>query len=187
MLIRKAKPDEANLIAPYLLMAMGDIAYNFIGENSPKKATAWLEKLISKSGNQYSFENCFVADDKNKIVGVALLYDGAKLKALREPVAKAIKQLFNRDFNPEDETEPGEYYIDCIAVSPEHQGRGIGSKLFKFLINEYVLKKNETLGLLVDTENPDAKKLYLKLGFKLVEEKIFAGKKMEHLQLSPNP
>lgn len=185
MLIRQAKPDEANTIAPYLLMAMGDISYIFIGEKSPEKATAWLESLISKIGNQYSFENCFVAEGNNKIIGVALVYDGGKLKELREPVAKAIKEMFNRDFNPEEETEAGEYYIDCVAVDPTRRGSGIGSKLLQFLINEYVYQNNETLGLLVDKQNPDAKKLYLKLGFKIIGEKTFAGKKMEHLQLNP--
>jgi ribosomal protein S18 acetylase RimI-like enzyme len=69
-----------------------------------------------------------------------------------------------------------------MAVSPHQQGKGIGSKLFDFLIGEYVYKQNETLGLLVDKDNPNAKKLYLKLGFEVVSEKTLAGKEMEHLQ-----
>ena len=186
MIIRTAKPEEANIIAPYLLMAMGEIAYNFIGENSPDKAAAWLEKLISKRNNQYSFENCLVADTGQKIVAVALVYDGSQLQMLRRPVAKAIKQTFNRDFNPGDETEPGEYYIDCLAVNPEQQGQKIGTRLLQFLIDEYVYKRNEILGLLVDKDNPAAKKLYLKLGFEFVGNKTFAGKQMEHLQLKGN-
>ncbi|MGY3215449.1 GNAT family N-acetyltransferase [Mucilaginibacter sp. HD30] len=186
MLIRKAKREEANIIAPYLLMAMGDIAYNFIGESSPDKATAWLETLISKSDNQYSFENCMVVDTGQKIIAAALVYNGSQLQQLRQPVAKVIKQMFNRDFNPEDETEPGEYYIDCIAVNPEQRGQKIGTKLLQFLIDEYVYKRNETLGLLVDKDNPAAQKLYLKLGFKFVGNKTFAGKQMEHLQLKGN-
>jgi len=183
MLIRKAKPEEAKIIAPYFLMAMGDIAYNFIGENSSEKANKWLESLISERGNQYSFENCFVAEAASKIIAVALIYDGGKLQQLRKPVVKAVKLMFNRDFNPGDETEPGEYYIDCVAVDPAQQGSGIGSEILRFLIAEYVYKQKETLGLLVDKENPDAKKLYLKLGFEFVGEKTFAGKQMEHLQL----
>jgi len=56
----------------------------------------------------------------------------------------------------------------------------------QFLIDEYVYKSNETLGLLVDKDNPAAKKLYLKLGFEFVGNKTFAGKQMEHLQLKGN-
>lgn len=184
MSIRKAKPEESSVIAQYLLLAMEDIAFKFIGENSTEKAVNWLSSLISKTSNQYSFENCFVAEADNQIIAVALVYNGGHLKQLREPVAKSVNWMFNRDFDVEDETEPGEYYIDCVAVSPARQGQGIGSKMFKFLIDEYVYKQGETLGLLVDKQNPGAKKLYLKLGFKFVNEKSFAGKQMEHLQLS---
>lgn len=182
MLIRKAQPAESKTIAPLLLLAMGDIVFNFIGENSPEKATALLENLISEKGNQYSFENCLVAENEGEIVGVALVYDGGRLPQLRQPMEKAIKLMFNRGFNPDDETQPGEYYIDCVAVNPEQQGSGIGTAIFKYLIDEYVYNKGKTLGLLVDKQNPGAKKLYLKLGFEIVGDKTFAGKKMEHLQ-----
>ena len=184
MLIRKAKPEESKIIAPYLLLAMGDIIFNFIGEKSPEKATVWLESLIRERGNQYSFENCWVAEDENGIVAAALVYDGGKLHDLRKPVANAINAMFNKEFDPKNETQAGECYIDCVAVDPARQGAGIGSKMLRFLIDEYIHKNGETLGLLVDKENPAAKKLYLKLGFEIVGEKIFAGKKMEHLQLS---
>jgi ribosomal protein S18 acetylase RimI-like enzyme len=119
-------------------------------------------------------------------VAVAVVYDGAKLHELRAPVAQAVKSMFNRDFNPEDETKAGEYYIDSIGVAPHQQGKGLGEKLLQFLIDAYVYKKNETLGLLVDKENPNAKKLYLKLGFEVVGEKILVGKNMEHLQFKPD-
>ncbi|WP_205944012.1 GNAT family N-acetyltransferase [Pedobacter xixiisoli] len=96
-----------------------------------------------------------------------------------------MKSSFNSNFNPEDETEAGEYYIDCVGVNPSQQGKGIGSKIFKFLIDEYVHKQKETLGLLVNIDNPDAQKLYLKLGFEIVGEKTLVGKRLNHLQYKP--
>ncbi|MCL2291417.1 MAG: GNAT family N-acetyltransferase [Bacteroidetes bacterium] len=182
MLIRKAKTEDSKAIAAYMLLAMEEIAYQFIGENSIEKVTQFLVNLISKEATQYSYENCWVVEIESAIIAAAIVYDGAKLLELREPVAKEIKSMFNRDFNPEDETQAGEYYIDCVGVSPYHQGKGIGSQIFQFLIDEYVYKRNETLGLLVDKDNPNAKKLYLKLRFEVVGEKTLAKKKMEHLQ-----
>ena len=91
--------------------------------------------------------------------------------------------MFNRDFAPEDETQSGEYYIDCIGVNPNQQGKGIGTKILQFLIHEYVNQRDKTLGLLVDKNNPKAKQLYLKIGFEIVDEVIFVGKVMEHLQM----
>lgn len=182
MLIRKAKREESKIIANYIFLAMEEIAYQFIGEKSTEKALQFLNNLIEETNNQYSYENCWLVESEHEIVAAALIYDGTRLQELREPVAKKVKVMFNRDFNPEDETEAGEYYIDCVGVNPNQQGKGIGSKIFRFLIDEYVYKRNETLGLLVDQENPNAKKLYLKLGFEVVGEKTLVGKKLEHLQ-----
>ena len=182
MKIRKAYPEDAKAIATYLLLAMEDIVYQFIGEKSIEKATRLLTHLAGCRANQYSYENCWVIELDNEVVAVAVVYDGAFLQSLRAPVARAIQSMFNRDFNPENETEAGEYYIDCIGVSSQFQGKGLGSKLLCFLIDEYVNQRNGTLGLLVDQANPNARKLYIKLGFKVVGEKTLAGKRMEHLQ-----
>ncbi|WP_343748626.1 GNAT family N-acetyltransferase [Fluviicola sp.] len=182
MVIRRANREESGVITSHILLAMEDIVYQFIGEKSQEKAFCFLESLVEETGNQYSYENCWVTESAGRIVAVAIVYDGAKLQELREPVARKVRSMFHRDFNPEDETQAGEYYIDCVGVSPDQQGKGIGSKLFRFLIDEYAVKRNETLGLLVDKDNPDAKKLYLKLGFEIAGEKTLAGKEMEHLQ-----
>lgn len=180
--IRKAKSEEFSQIAPLALLAMEDIIYKFIGENSYPKAIEFLKTLIKEKSNQYSYENCWVVEIEKEIQAVAIVYDGGLLQQLRLPVAETIKTMFGKDFYPEDETQTGEYYIDCIGVHPEQQRKGIGSKIFKFLLEEYSHKQSKTLGLLVDLDNPDAKKLYLKLGFRSVGQKTLAGKLLEHLQ-----
>ncbi|MDD2385239.1 MAG: GNAT family N-acetyltransferase [Bacteroidales bacterium] len=183
MIIRKAKIEDSKVIAAYMMLAMSDIFCQLIGENSFENATQVLECLISKKANQYSYENCWVVESKEGIIAAVSIYDGAKLQELRAPVVAMIKSMFNRDFLPEDESQAGEFYIDCLGVQPDRQGKGIGSKILQFLIDEYVHKRKEILGLLVDKENPYAKRLYLKLGFELIGEKTLAGKRMEHLQI----
>lgn len=183
--IRKATRDDSKAITDHIILAMEEIIYHFIGENSHEKAILFLNNLVQERENQYSFENCWVAEIENKIVAAAIVYNGAKLNELRKPVERKIKEIFNRNFSPEDETGNGEYYIDCIGVNPNQQGKGIGSKILNFLIDEYVFKKKTTLGLLVDQENPNAKKLYLKSGFEIVGQKTLAGKKLYHLQIKP--
>ena len=179
---RKAKPEDAASIAYCIFLAMEDIAYAFIGERSAEKALHWLDTMVRMEANQYSYENCWVAVADEEIVAAAVVYDGGCLDELRVPVANQIREMFGRDFNPENETQAGEYYIDSVGVHTDRQGEGIGSQLFRFLINTYVHERNETLGLLVDKDNPKAKNLYLKLGFDLVGEKTLAGKELEHMQ-----
>lgn len=185
MMIRKATLEDADLIAAHLLMAMEDIVYKFIGEYDPIKAKEFMLYFVEKENNQYSYQNCWVAEVNKVVVAAVNLYDGAKLTELRQPVVEYIRNLHNNDFKPEDETGPGEHYIDTLGVSPDQRGKGIGSKMLQFLINEYVSKQGNTLGLLVDEENPDAKRLYLKLGFENAGKKTIFGKNMEHLQIKP--
>lgn len=184
MIIRKATLKDSESIASYLFLAMKEIVFRFIGEEDDSKAKDFLRHFVEKENNQYSYQNCWVAEEQHEIIAAANLYDGARLEELRQPVTAYLKERFQQDVTPEDETQPGEYYIDTLGVREDQQGKGVGSKILQFLIDEHVVKNQQTLGLLVDEENPEAKKLYLKLGFKSVGKCMLVGKQMEHLQIS---
>ena len=177
---------DAGTIAGCLLLAMEEIVFRFIGERNSQKAAEFMLYFTEKENNQYSYQNCWVAEAGGEVIAAANLYDGAALKKLRQPVMDYIKTRFKRDVEPEDETEAGEYYLDSLGVRPDQQGKGTGAKLLRFLVDEYVLKNRQTLGLLVDEDNPGAKRLYLKMGFTCVGHKVLLGKRMEHLQVNAN-
>jgi ribosomal protein S18 acetylase RimI-like enzyme len=181
--IRRARANDSGAIATCILLAMEDIVYKFIGEATPAKAREFMEHLVGLDDSQYSWKNCWVAEEDSKVIGAILLFDGASLTELRQPVIEYLKREFGRDFTPEDETQAGEYYIDSLGVHPDQQGKGIGTKLLQFVIDEHVNKNGQTLGLLVDESNPKAKRLYVNLGFRRVGGRVVFGKKMEHLQL----
>lgn len=183
MMIRKATIKDSAEIANYILLAMGDIVYQFIGRKDDKKAKEFMLYFVAGTNNQYSYENCWVAEEQGKIIAAVCIYDGGKIKQLRSPVLEYIKNEYNNTLVLEQETQEGEFYIDSVGVDPGQQGKGIGSKMLQVLIDEYVNRQHQTLGLLVDGDNPNAKRLYLKLGFEVVSQKNFAGKKMEHLQI----
>jgi ribosomal protein S18 acetylase RimI-like enzyme len=183
MKIRKARVEDSRGIADHLLLAMEDIVYEFIGDKDSKKAKEFLAYFIERQGNQYSYQNCLVIEDGGQILAAVNIYDGAKLRLLRAPVTQYVRTHFNAGFNPEDETQAGEYYIDSLGVSPDQQGKGLGSKILNHLIDTHVIRHQRTLGLLVEEDNMNAQKLYFKLGFKPVGMKILVGKNMQHLQL----
>jgi ribosomal protein S18 acetylase RimI-like enzyme len=184
MLIRKATLEDSNIISEHLFLAMEDILYEFIGEKNSEKAKEFLHYFVRKENNQYSFQNCLVVESEYGIEGAINIYDGANLEMLREPIVHYVKKHLNINFNPEKETQQGEYYIDSFGVSPKRQGKGIGTKLLQYVVETYN-NNQKTLGLLVDEENPKAEKLYLNLGFEFVGRKVLAGKKMKHLQRKP--
>ena len=185
MNIRHATPKEAKGIATHLMLAMEDIVYVFIGEQNYDKAFSFLQHFAQLPANQYSYENCLVVEEQGEVVAVVNVYYGGQLSKLRLPIKTYIEEQYSVPFNPEDETSQGEWYIDTLGVHPNQQGKGVGSLLLNYLIEERVTKLQQTLGLLVDLDNPNAKRLYLKLGFKSVGEKTLAGKQMDHLQLRP--
>lgn len=182
VVIRKAIPSDSEAIASCLLIAMEDIVFRFIGKDDPQLARDFMLFFVSSKGNQYSYENCWVALENDRVVGAVNVYDGALLAQLRQPVIDYLHIRHQRTLIAEDETQAGEFYLDTIGVLPSVQGMGIGSKLLHFVVDDFVVKRHRTLGLLVDDENPNAKRLYLKVGFKSAGKKIFLGKSMEHLQ-----
>ncbi|MEN0009776.1 GNAT family N-acetyltransferase [Flavobacterium nitrogenifigens] len=183
MNIRKAEKSDSKYIAPILLLAMEDIIYKFIAKENYASAKDFLQYFVESENNQYSYQNCFVAEENNEIIGAVNIYNGADIEALRAPIVEYVRKHHNPEFDPELETRAGEYYIDSLGVNPKHQGKGIGSQLLQFLIDKYVHKNKEVLGLLVEEDNPSAKKLYLKLGFKVVGNKTLVKKNLEHLQI----
>jgi ribosomal protein S18 acetylase RimI-like enzyme len=191
MKIRKATLEDSSTIATFSLLAMEEIVYKFICKNDYQTAKEFLLYFIRKENNQYSYQNCFIAEineanenDKTESIAFVCLYDGAKLETLRKPIIEYVKANFNQNFTPENETQKGEIYIDCFAVLPNYQGKGIGTELLQLLIEEYVNNRKQTLGLLVETENTNAQNLYSKVGFKSVGNKTLMGKKMNHLQIT---
>ena len=67
-------------------------------------------------------------------------------------------------------TEDNENFIELIQIQlePEYQGKGIGKAIIDELIHD-AKKKQKSVKLSVLKKNP-AKRLYLKLGFKIVGE-----------------
>ncbi|WP_427873366.1 GNAT family N-acetyltransferase [Flavobacterium sp. MMS24-S5] len=183
MNIRKAEKSHSKYIAPILLLAMEDIIYKFIAKEDYASAKDFLQYFVERENNQYSYQNCFVAEENNEIIGAVNIYNGADIEELRNPIVEYVRKHYNPEFDPEFETREGEYYIDSLGVNPKYQGKGIGSQLLQFLIDKYVHKNKEVLGLLVEEDNPSAKKLYLKLGFKVVGNKTLVKKNLEHLQI----
>ncbi len=71
--------------------------------------------FFKRDDNQYSYVNTLVYENENGIVGSVTGYDGKRLHELRQPVIDELRKR-DPDFTPNDETEAGEYYLDCVNV-----------------------------------------------------------------------
>lgn len=181
-MIRAALPTDAHAIARLIILAMDDLSEKFTGSSDPNEAISLFEMFAAQSGNQYSYEKTLVYEDEQGVCGMINAYNGAELEALRAPFLAYLDKAYGIKHNPDDETEPGEYYLDCVSVAPDRQGKGIGKKLILAMIEYARQHQQYTTGLIVNKDNPKAEKLYIAMGFKVVKEKDFMGGKYLHMQ-----
>lgn len=186
-MIRLATPSDAPDIAQLIILAMGKaLAGKFANSNDPAVYTALFEKFAAMPANPYSFENILVWEATAVICGMILAYDGADLDQLRKPFLAYTRAKLGFTGMPEDETQSGEFYIDCLAVFPDFEGKGIAKKLIASLIVKADRLGHHKVGLLVSKGNEKAQELYNKLGFVIVGEKSLLGGSHNHLQYKIN-
>ena len=182
IILRPAKREDSPMIAKAVAMAIGDevALRSYCGEDYISVLTA----ISLEDATQYSWRNAIVAEYADKVVGVVVGYDGARLKELRDGTFVILQEYIGRVPTLTDETEAGEYYLDSIAVFPEFQGLGVGTALINAFCSRAFFEGAECVGLIVDIDNQDAEKLYATQGFERVGERSFFGHQMWHLQKS---
>ncbi len=185
-----ATKSQANTIARLIMQAMNyDCCLYFMGTNyTLDDFEQTMTKLVKSDNSQYSYQNTITAlDDDERLCGICVSYDGGKLHQLRKAFVSAMKDNFGRDFsNMEDETTKGELYIDSLAVEEHSRRKGFATALIKATIEKAKTMKMPAVGLLVDQGNPEAEKLYQRIGFEFVNETTWGGHPMKHLQYKIN-
>ena len=179
-MIRPAASTDSRQVSPLFILAMDHIAGIYANSSRIEDAIPIFDHFFRTTKNQYSYENTLVFEENGKILGMATGYNGADLQGLRQPVLDHIHQ-FNPAFKVGNETETGEYYLDCLSVHPDAQGKGIGKKLIQAFCDKGFQGGFERIGLIVDLENPNAKRLYEQIGFYAVGEKDFMGHRYAHM------
>lgn len=182
--IRKAQESDAQRVPEIMLQAMEDIIFQFIQNEDRTEAILFLTHFFGQKGNLYSYENTFVAIDAHEnIVGSLTGYDADEFVKLREPILAYIKERYGNPMVPEVETIGNEFYIDSIAVAAIARGKGVGTELLQFAIDQAQQQDFKQVGLLVDLENPGAQKLYERIGFKLGKKTALVGGVYNHMYI----
>lgn len=185
--IAPATPDKASHIASLIMEAMNtDCCQNLAGpHHTLVDFHCMLTRLVEMEDSQYSYRNTLVATTTDGIlVGVLVAYDGGKLKVLRRRFVEEAIVTFGIDYSGMDaETEEGEFYFDSLAVSSSYRGKGFATRLLQAGVQRAKELGFSVVGLLCDKGNPNAEQLYAKVGFRYVNDTIWGGHAMKHLQL----
>lgn len=180
--IVNARKEQASEIAWLIMEAMDyDCCRNFAGPcHTLDDFHTMLTELVEMDRSQYSYRNTLCAMAGDQLAGVLVSYDGKDLKNLRQAFISKAKEKLEQDYSDmAEETQAGEYYIDSLCVKETFRKQGIASALIKEAIRRH---DTQPIGLLVDLTHPWAERLYVALGFRLVNESTWGGHQMRHLQ-----
>ena len=188
-MIRPAVPGDAPQAVALILKAIGSIAFILTGTTDSAEAASILDRFFRQEGNRVSYQNALVLEDSEgtlersrDVVGIALIYDGSRARALDEPLEKAAQERSGlSDYCIPTEAEGSEFYLDTVSVQAKCQGRGFGRDLIEASCEQARQLGGNRIGLLVDIANLGARRLYERLAFHVEGKKQIAGYKYLHM------
>ncbi len=183
--IRPATPEDAGLAARLMYLSMGELAdYLFGGTHI--SVDGILAGLFSMEGNRFSRGIADLAEWDGQPAGMLVSFPGweftrrelaigmglLKLCGLLDVMRLSLRAL---SIANGVETRRDEYNLANMAVSPDFQGRGIGSALLAHAEHKARQSGLVKCSLIVDTENPKARRLYERCGYHVVFTKTYPG------------
>ena len=184
-MIRFARKEDAPIIAPLILVILRDMELEVLDSVSEEELLTLLSEAMMEPDYRYGYIRGLVYEHEGEVAGAAFGYSAEDEALVDEPLKRVLKKHGfdeNIELFKDDETLPNEWYLDSISVDPKYRGMGIGSKLLDALPQIAKREGKNLIGLSVDKNNPEAKRLYERKGFKDVEERMISGHLYDHMQ-----
>lgn len=166
ILIRDARPSDASFLAGCILAGMHLADFE---ERLDDDVSDILERLMeceAREDTLYTYSHTRVAEVDGNPAGALLSYPGVLYKDLKEKTFREFWPAFFSQFGNDDpETDPGEYYLDSLAVHPDYRRRGIGRALLDDGIRIGLSEGFTQIALVADTQCPQLIQLYASIGF----------------------
>lgn len=173
--IRDARPSDAPFLAKCIMAGMH--FYDFATPH-PEDTEIYNSLVDCERGTDllYSHVRTRVAEVDGVAVGSLLSYPG---DIYRDMLVKTFRKIwpgfFQRKEPSDQEADPGEYYLDSLAVVPEYRGRGIGRALMRDGIQKGISLGYDRITLVVDSDMPELAALYETVGFRPAEHRRAFG------------
>ncbi|UOY92655.1 GNAT family N-acetyltransferase [Ectobacillus sp. JY-23] len=165
-MIRNAVITDQTEVAVLLYNALHEIAEKLTGGNTHEEVLAGLRHWFSQPGNRLSYENCLIAEQDGRPVGVIVLYHGNEANRLDAPIVTYLRKLHgDASIILEKEADDDEYYIDTLSVHPDYSGKGIGSALIQKAEEQCQMLGYHKIAILADMSNTRALSLYKHRGY----------------------
>ena len=174
--LRDATSDDASFIARVVLAGIDMLDIDAKLPDEQRAIYEHLMDICSMDDTLYSYLNTRIAEVDGNRVGALVAYDGARYAALRAKTFGLVQQTSGMDLSRNAmETDPGEFYLDSMAILADFRGNGIGKMLMLDRVDFAMENGFQKVTLLVDKDKPHLQKYYESLGFTFSEEMFVFG------------
>ena len=158
--LRRATAADARFIAENVLRALHI-------DETDERHIEHLAGISRREDTLYSWRNATIALYDGVPAGLMVAYDGARYRRMRDITFPMIRMYVGDDYhNMDDESRPGEYYLDSLAVLPEYRNKGIASALIQEMFRQRDEAGTPLATIAVDPENDTAYRLYTRNRFR---------------------
>lgn len=176
MIVRKARLNDADLIADAIVMAEGEMVPFFTGtEDMDKSKKILKEFILSSVPCRYSLDNALVAEIDGCAAGAAFAFPADDQPDLDLLILASVNA---RGYNLKElffEGETGTYYLSTMGVDPAYRGKGVGKALMAAAEAEGAKLGFTRASLLVAADKEKARALYERQGYSITARVEMAG------------
>jgi GNAT superfamily N-acetyltransferase len=175
-MIRKVKKDEIPRLYPFVLKILKDMELSILETIEEDVFEKIVVDAMYSPQYRYGYENAYVYMVEEEIAGVLFGYPGRLEPLIDGPLqASFLKHGFSyKKISQENETLPGEWYLDTLVIDPNFRRQGIASALIQHAAEVAKELGYERMGLNCETDNVPAYNLYQKLGFQSVTQLVIS-------------
>jgi ribosomal protein S18 acetylase RimI-like enzyme len=186
-LFRRAQPQDAEE-ASRLVYSVGPEGFDYTFSQGNTTAPEFLRYAFLEGGGFFGYRNHIVVEAAGRLVGTGAFYSGHEYNALSIGISKQIFRFYGfpgflsvmrRSFQALSLTPPPRKdmeYIADLAVTEDMRSRGIATALLERQKEVARRKGRRVYALDVSVNNPRARKLYERLGFKVTGYNRFRGR-----------
>ncbi len=180
--LRPADPSDVDAAVP-LIYSSGPAGFDFVFAHRQRSAQEFLRTAFTAGSGEFGHLTHTVATIDGVVVGVGATFSGDGV--LRSTIATGVRMLgfyrtaaagpMIRGLRIERLLEPPRRDTQIIAhlgVDPHMRGKGIGTDLVELFLATGRRDGRRVAALDVSVENPDAQRLYERLGFRVEHEVI---------------
>ena len=183
-MIRMAEKKDTKELCDLVWIVLKDMELPILNELPEKQLKELIQEAMLDETYRYSYRRGIVCVRDNQIAGVSFGYKGELEPFIDKPLTDIMEKLNleNGKLFTDEETQPGEWYLDTLVTAPTFRRQGVAAELLTAL-PECAKEQGEiVIGLNCDKENGSAKQLYEKMGYQKVGERMLSGHCYHHMQ-----